>query len=230
MKAERFFGCHQVKMYLNCLFRFISFLTSLESVVLCLNHSLTHTVNQIPCPSLSPVLWKNPNPIYSSSLLTLYLNSDSAWLEKMHPLADWSHFTSQSQASGGPQQLRGSAPCPQVVLLPRVGSSSFSAAFSSFLACCLSLSPDCDLVFFVSFFCLFVCFYYEKRSCKKKIYLHTTRPTSLPPYIVPRLPSSYRGKREDLVYSCTWSCYRQFFILAGLFLAIYKLKKKKNFL
>lgn len=113
--------------------------------------------------------------------------------------------------------------------MPRVGSSSFSAAFSSFLACCLSLSPDCDLVFFVSFFCLFVCFYYEKRSCKKKIYLHTTRPTSLPPYIVPRLPSSYRGKREDLVYSCTWSCYRQFFILAGLFLAIYKLKKKKTF-
>lgn len=70
-------------MYLNCLFRFISFLTSLDSVVLCLNHSLVRAVNQIPCPSLSPVLWKNPNPIWSSCLLTLCLNmNDSAWLEK----------------------------------------------------------------------------------------------------------------------------------------------------
>ena len=43
MKAERFFDCYQVKVFLNCsLFRFISFWTSLESMVPCLNCSHVH--------------------------------------------------------------------------------------------------------------------------------------------------------------------------------------------
>lgn len=51
VKAGRFFGCYQVKMCLNyCLFGFISSLTSLDSVVLCLNYSKIGTLGQLLRP------------------------------------------------------------------------------------------------------------------------------------------------------------------------------------